>query len=90
MAKKKEQVLYIMAGAVLFGTAIYLINQFIWSLFFLLLISYLITLKLSNESQSFRRQMLSVSIGIFFFGLLSLFLMLIVKGFVMYGIELLN
>ncbi|WP_088043254.1 hypothetical protein [Bacillus sp. EAC] len=90
MTKKKDQVLYFILGAFLFGIMLYMFHSFIWSFFFLLFISYLITLKLADDSRSFRRQMLSASIGIFFFGLISVLIILIAKGFIMYVIDLYN
>lgn len=88
--KKNKQILYFIFGSFLYGGVIYLFHSFIWSLFFLLLIGFLITQLVSDTNRSFGKQMLSACIGLFFFGWIAVMIILAGKVLVMYLYSLLS
>jgi hypothetical protein len=77
--KKKKQIQYLILGSFLFGGVLVYLNDILWSLFFLLLISFLITKLISNTNVSFGKQMLSASIGVFFLGWVAAMIILVGK-----------
>ncbi|RDU34639.1 hypothetical protein DRW41_22415 [Neobacillus piezotolerans] len=87
---RKHQVLLFMLGSFLYGGAMYIFHSFIWSIFFLMFISFLITLKISDPKQDFGKQMISASIGIFFFGWVSLLAIIVAKASVVYVFRMLT
>ncbi|SFT09540.1 hypothetical protein [Paenibacillus sp. BC26] len=86
--KKKEVVLYFSLGAFVYGAAIYILHSLqqslIWFLFFLLLSSLLVTLRVSDANRSFGKQFAGVCVGLFFFGWFAVIIIVLVKAFALY------
>jgi hypothetical protein len=87
---KKELLLYLILGSIVYGATIIILNSLLWILFFLLFISLLITLRVSNTNHSFGKQFFSVCIWLFFFGWIAVLIILIVKVLFMYLYSLLS
>lgn len=68
---KKKSVFYFILASFLFGGAICLFKSIFWTLFFLIFIGFLLTIKISDERRSFGKQMFSACLGLFFFGWLA-------------------
>ncbi len=81
---KKESIIYLIVASFIFGGAIILFNSIFWTLFFLLFISFILTLKISDEKRSFGKQMFSACIGVFFFGWIAVLVILLIKIFLRY------
>ena len=87
---KKELALYFISGSFVYGGVIYTLQSFIWSLFFLLFISLLITLRVSNSNHSFGKQFFSVCVGLFISGWFAAKIIVMVKAFFLYLYSLLS
>ncbi|MBP1967149.1 putative membrane protein [Paenibacillus aceris] len=79
---KKKSIIYFILASFLFGGAIFLFQSICWTLFFLIFIGFILTIKISDERRSFGKQMFSACLGLFFFGWLAVLVILLIKIFI--------
>ncbi|KRE61921.1 hypothetical protein ASL11_23735 [Paenibacillus sp. Soil750] len=79
---KKKSIIYFILASFLFGGAIFLFQSIFWTLFFLIFIGFILTIKISDERRSFGKQMFSACLGLFIFDWLAVLVILLIKIFI--------